>query len=230
MARWSVSPQLKGHATAYFVGFFVVLLFFFAPVLIELYYPQAAPVAAAFVWVTDTFGRGFGALTFFMALYMLCSLSNDAYQALARLCSTPTHGPIALENGTAEPAALHPAGTHIAADAPTAAESKPTLFNKIVSLFSSTYFFTRQCMIGDIVSLKRPLLENLGSVLVYILHGLEVVFAVFLVLVFVAWLKKKSSAAAAAEGGAAEQPTNQRVEVLDGVATVEKGYMEAEKV
>jgi hypothetical protein len=32
---------------------------------------------------------------------------------------------------------------------------------------------------------------------VYILRGLEVVFAVFLVLVFVAWLKKQSSAAVA---------------------------------
>lgn len=144
MARWSVSvkPRLEGHATAYFVCIFVIILFFLAPVLIELYYPQAASVAAAFVWVTDKFGRRFGALTFFMALYMLCSLSNDAYQGLTRLCSTPTPGPIALENGTTAPAAPHPTGTHITADAPTAAESKPTLFNKIVSLFSSTYFLS----------------------------------------------------------------------------------------
>jgi hypothetical protein len=91
----------------------------------------------------------------------------------------------------------------------------------IFSLLSSSYCFIQQWFIADIVSLRRPLLENLAAALLYTLRGLDVIFVSFLILVFVIWLKKRPSYAVA-------QAPARPVEVLfNGVATKEeKEYME----
>lgn len=55
------------------------------PILIESYYPQAAPVAVAARWIVDKSWRGFTTATFFVALYALFSVLNDARVYLAGL-------------------------------------------------------------------------------------------------------------------------------------------------
>jgi hypothetical protein len=227
MARSSVSTG------AYIKGLVIFTIFVttitFTPLLIDLYYPQATSVRAAFVWARNTFARGFAALTLLGAIYNICSLSSDAYKWLSGLRSTsPATGPIALEDGTAEPPVpAVPTDTDASTEAPA---PKPSVIGRIFSLASCSYYFIQQWYLDDIVSLKRPLLENLGSVLLYILRGFEVLFALFLILVFVMWMKKGSSDVAAAEGVPAAPAPAAPVQVLfdDGVPTKEeKEYMEA---
>ncbi|KAJ7621695.1 hypothetical protein DFH06DRAFT_770328 [Mycena polygramma] len=191
----------KLYVKAYVIGFLGALFFLLTPVLIEAYYPEAAPVAQAFVWVTDTTARGLGALSFVMAIGLIVSLCNSTRKGLVRLCTrraSPATGPISLEDGTAETDAEVTPPT--ASPTPAAADkSKPTIISKVLSLLSFTYFFTRQVMLNELVSFDRPVLDNVLAVALYVLRGLEVVFAAFLVLLFVAWIRYKKPAAPAAE-------------------------------
>ncbi|KAJ7861871.1 hypothetical protein B0H13DRAFT_1112411 [Mycena leptocephala] len=147
---------------------------------------------------------------------MFCSLINDAHKWLTG--ASPATRPVTLEDGTIDPAALGVAGT----DSPAPAEStESTVMVNVFSLLSFSYYFIQQWFIADIVSLRRPLLENLAAALLYTLRGLDVTFVSFLILVFVIWLKKRPSYAVA-------QAPARPVEVLfNGVATKEeKEYME----
>jgi hypothetical protein len=232
MAQMSANTS-KAYVRGYYIFCLVLILFFLAPALMDRYYPEAPALARATVgWFRDTLSRGFAALTFLAAIYNICSLSSDAYKWLSGLRSaSPATGPIALEDGTAEPVEpTLPSGTgsEAAPETPAEAEAKPSLFGRIFSLLSCSYFFIQQWFIDGIVSLKRPLLENLGSVLLYILRGFEVLFALFLIMVFVAWVKQSSSGAAAAEGvTAAPAPAPAPVLFDDGVPTKEeKEYMQ----
>ncbi|KAJ6505828.1 hypothetical protein C8R47DRAFT_1066704 [Mycena vitilis] len=193
----------KVYVKAYLAGCLIAVFLILTPVLIEAYYPQAAPVAEALVWVTDTISRGFGALCFVMAVGLFGSLTNSSRKGLVRLFTrraSPATGPISLEDGTADAEApLTPPAA--AADATPAAadKAKPTIVSKVLSLLSFTYFFTRQVMLNELVSFDRPALDNVLAVALYVLRGLEVVFAAFLALLFVAWLRYKKPAAPAAE-------------------------------
>jgi hypothetical protein len=97
----------------------------------------------------------------------------------------------------------------------------------IFSLLSSSYCFIQQWFIADIVSLRRPLLENLAAALLYTLRGLDVIFVWVLILVFVIWLKKQPSDAAA------QAPAPPAEMLFNGVATIptkeEKEYMETNR-
>ncbi|KAJ7621699.1 hypothetical protein DFH06DRAFT_770387 [Mycena polygramma] len=192
----------KVYVKAYLAGCVIAVFLIVTPVLIETYYPQAAPVAEALVWVTNTISRGFGALCFVMAVGLLGSLGNSARKGLVRLCTrraSPATGPISLEDGTAEAEApLTPPAAAADATPATAEKSKPTIVSKVLSLLSFTYFFTRQVMLNELVSFDRPALDNVLAVALYVLRGLEVVFAMFLALLFVAWVRYKKPAAPAA--------------------------------
>jgi len=215
VAVWYRQREVCGSATDHYRHVEIYRCF-----LIERYYPDVASVAAAFVWVMDTASLGFTAATFCMALIMLCVFVNDAHKWLTS-ARTRSASPVALEDGTAVPA---PAPT------PTPDVEEPahlTLTSKLIYFTTSSYFFSRQILANDVVSSERPLLENLGSALLYILRGLEVLFAVYLVLVFVAWLKKRPGAAAP-EVGAAQTPAPP-VEVLFEAVDVEDEKDEKEK-
>ncbi|KAJ7621685.1 hypothetical protein DFH06DRAFT_1143428 [Mycena polygramma] len=187
----------KLYVKAYVIGFLGALFFLLTPVLIEAYYPVAAPVAAAFDWVNDTAARALGALSFVMAIGLILSLGNSARKGLVLFCTRrarPAAGPISLEDGTAE---VEPPLTP---PAPVVADkSKPTLLSQLLSLLSFTYFFTRQCMLNELVSFDRPVLENVLAVALYVLRGLEVLFALFLALLVAAWVRHKKPAAPTAE-------------------------------
>jgi hypothetical protein len=236
MARSSVSTR------AYFKGLAILaIILLFTPLLIDLYYPQATSVRAAFVWTRNRFTRGFAAFAFLGAIYNICSLSTDAYKWLSGLRSTsPATGPIALEDGTTEPPIpAVPTDTDASTEAPVFSflpslygrAPKPSVIRRIFSLASCSYYFILQWYLDDIVSLNRPLLENLGSVLLYILRGFEVLFALFLIKVFVVWMEKGSSVAAA-EGVTAAPAPAAPLQILldDGVPTKEeKEYVQVEE-
>ncbi|KAJ6568909.1 hypothetical protein B0H19DRAFT_1134201 [Mycena capillaripes] len=185
----SAKAYVKGCAIAFLGTIFLLL----TPVLIERHYPEAAPVAAAFVWVTDSIACGLSSLIFLLASVLFVSLIIDARKGIASLCGArPAIGPISLEEGTAEPAAPTPP-TGADAVAPAPAASEPGVFRKLLSLACFISFLTSQFSRVDIVSLQRPVLENLVFVALYLLRGCEVLFAGFLVLLFVAYLKLKST-------------------------------------
>jgi hypothetical protein len=221
---------VRAYIKFYAIFFLVSLSFLLTPVLLERYYPDspaAAMAAAACVWVTDTFARGFSALCLCMALAMFSMLLSDARQWLTRPRGA---SPIALEDGTAVPPTPTTANaeTDASAEAPAIAV-KATLASKLFSFVSCTYFFVRNIFINDVVSLDRPVLENLADAALYILRGFEVLFAAFLVLVFVAWLKKNRSDGAAEPEVAVGAPAAP-VEVLfdDGMVD-EKDLLKAEE-
>jgi hypothetical protein len=64
----------------------------------------------------------------------------------------------------------------------------------------------------DVVSLKRPLRENLGSALLYILRGLRLLFPAGLIFLFVVW--RKNLRAAVEDSSAPSAASTPRIEIL----------------
>ncbi|KAJ7233599.1 hypothetical protein B0H12DRAFT_167967 [Mycena haematopus] len=174
-----VSSFLKSYCKGALYGLVFAVLFICAPTLIDRYYPAAAPLAVALRWVADKGMAGLTAATFFLWILMFCLLVGDARKFVRRVMSAraaPPTGPISLEDGTAVPAV--PATTADAAPTPTAA------------------------ITTDVISLHRPLPENVGAALKYVLQGCEVLFALFLVLVVIVGVKKQWRGDAAGEAPA----------------------------
>ncbi|KAJ7037172.1 hypothetical protein C8F04DRAFT_1093649 [Mycena alexandri] len=202
----------KAYIKAYVIGFLATLLLLLTPTLIERYYPQAAPMATALVWLTDSIACGLSTLSVIMGSGLLISLLEDACNGIARLCGArPATGSISLEEGTTEPApvsSVEPAfttdtSTDTAQPSPTASE--PGVGRKLLSLACFIYFLTSQFRRGNIVSLERPVLENLLTVWEYLVRGCKVVVTGFLLLtvLFAAYLWLKFTGARTA----AEAPT-----------------------
>ncbi|KAJ7016445.1 hypothetical protein C8F04DRAFT_1161811 [Mycena alexandri] len=182
----------KAYIKAYVIGFLATLLLLLTPTLIERYYPQAAPMATALVWLTDSIACGLSTLSVIMGSGLLISLLEDACNGIARLCGArPATGSISLEEGTTEPAPVLPS--------PTASE--PGVGRKLLSLACFIYFLTSQFRRGNI----RPVLENLLTVWEYLVRGCKVVVTGFLLLtvLFAAYLWLKFTGARTA----AEAPT-----------------------
>ncbi|KAJ7159676.1 hypothetical protein C8R46DRAFT_372829 [Mycena filopes] len=176
------------------------LVAFFAPLLTEVYYPAAAPVATALVWFTDAIGRGIAAAAFFSLLATLALFVRDIRRRITGASAAPTPTPAALEAATTD------------SDTPT---SEPSLTQKLLSTVLMSCFLVRQCLRDDVLSRERPLLENALSALVYLFHGLEVLFALFLLLVCLVVVFRRS-AAGVADADAVPAATTQpeAVEVL----------------
>ncbi|KAF8185310.1 hypothetical protein K438DRAFT_1974019 [Mycena galopus ATCC 62051] len=210
MAEMSIPTRT--YIKGYCVFCTVLALSYLPPVVIERHYPEAtwgAPVAEAFRWITDTGSRGLAATHFCAAIVALGMLAIDAYKWLTRIGAT---GPIALEDGTAVPA-------FEGVPPPT---SQLNLASKLVLLFSSIYFVAIQIFLAKVVSLERPLAENIGSALMYILRGfqtLQFVYPTFLLFVYFAWMKERRSAAAAVAAQASRGATAAPVEVEDEVSS-----------
>ncbi|KAJ7855490.1 hypothetical protein B0H14DRAFT_2754609 [Mycena olivaceomarginata] len=169
------------------IGFLITLFLLLSPLLIERYYPQAAPVAAAFVRITDTILCGLDSLLFLTVLALGFLLIN-----LARNSRCSAAGAIALEDGTADPTVTSPpTGADEAAPVPAASESSAW------SSLTSLAFFTYSCSLGfrftrrTMVFSHRPMLQNIGDLVVYLLRGFAVLFIAFLLMRFGAYLKLK---------------------------------------
>ncbi|KAJ7604177.1 hypothetical protein DFH06DRAFT_316563 [Mycena polygramma] len=172
-------------------GFSIYLLLLFTPLLqaTGAYFPQAATVVATVVWVRDAGAHAFGAFSFLMVITLLLSLGNDVRKGLERLCThraSSTIGPLSLEDGTA--------GKHIHAPIP-ATKYKHTLLVKAVALFLFGAFFTSRCFLDDLLSLDKPVLDNILAVALYLLQGLEDLSVLFSILLVVAWVQYKRPAA-----------------------------------
>ncbi|KAJ7144185.1 hypothetical protein C8R44DRAFT_759576 [Mycena epipterygia] len=229
MAQTSI--PLRTWVKFYVSFFFIALFFLLAPVLIEAYYPAAAPVAAVCVWFTETFACGFTSLTLMMAITMLSMLGSDFRGWVMRVWArraSPATGPIALEDGIATPAPA-PTDADATAEAPAAkaeATTPPTITSKLVSLTSCSSFFARNLFTADVVALDRPVLDNIGATALYILRGFEVLFAVFLGLVFVAYVKQQRAAGVTAGPATEAQAPVQPVQVLVDVVVEVKDEKE----
>ncbi|KAJ6568956.1 hypothetical protein B0H19DRAFT_1134296 [Mycena capillaripes] len=176
----------------------------FIPIIFNRFYPNAGPAAAFLVWLADGAASGFAVFSLFMSLDMLRLLVRDGFNRLCRSESgSPAPGPIALEDGTAEPAtapAPSPStGTSSTAD-PTAVEilATPSALGKVVCVISYGYSFIQLAFMKDVMSLQRPLLANVGSTLMFILRGSEVLATAFILVLLVARFKRRSTTAEAA--------------------------------
>ncbi|KAJ7852249.1 hypothetical protein B0H13DRAFT_2673946 [Mycena leptocephala] len=196
----TISPKFR-------VVFFSVALFFvlIVPLLLEVYYPQVA-----FSWITDSIFCGFAALAFVNTLFLLPSaLVHDVRQWLygvAQPGSTSVPAALALQRLRSEPTKLSP---------------------ELVSISFSAFVVSGLWAKDDVVSLKRPLVENVRAALFYTLRGLEVLFVgllVLMVLVFLAWLKNGSQSGA----GALAQTIEMSLDEVHGVSEKEKEYINTE--
>ncbi|KAJ6505816.1 hypothetical protein C8R47DRAFT_1066693 [Mycena vitilis] len=154
----------------YALGALGALLYLLIPFVIETYFPQAAPIAAAFTWTTDAATRGLCAIYFLIALGLLVSLVVDTRNGLVRMCTRRTTRPVSLEE----------------ADLTTAA---PTLA-RTLGKFPAFLFFSGLLSF----SLKQPAAESVLAAVLYVLSGLEVLFVLFLVSAL-AWVKFRSAPA-----------------------------------
>ncbi|KAJ7208905.1 hypothetical protein GGX14DRAFT_395530 [Mycena pura] len=181
----AIAPKTLQKGCA--IGFLITLFLLLSPLLIERYYPQFAPVAAAFVQITDTILCGLDSLLFltvlalgFLLIYLACNSRRSAA------------GAIALEDGTADPTApAPPTGADDVAPVPAASES--SAWSNLTSYALLTYSwslgsrFTRKAMAFS----HRPMIQKLGALSVYLLRGFAILFVAFLLMHFVTYLKLK---------------------------------------
>ncbi|KAJ7115285.1 hypothetical protein C8R44DRAFT_855319 [Mycena epipterygia] len=196
-----------------FVGTF---LLFLAPTVLESY-PQTAALASALTWVGNKVSQGVTTFIFLIAVCMLSSLVGDFRAWLTSTAAPITPTPAELEDGTATPPSELPvpdaaaAAAAAAAATPTepAANAKPSTLRAILTLICSGVYFAFDFFQRDIVSLDKPLLENVGAALLFLLRGFEIIFVMFLVLVVGARLamgSRSARRAAVAEAAAAAAP------------------------
>ncbi|KAF7367789.1 hypothetical protein MSAN_00843100 [Mycena sanguinolenta] len=204
----TMSNQVKLCFRAYCIFCMVVAFSYLPPVLIEEYYPAAAPVAAVFVWITDTGSHALAAVMSCLALAMLGLLMKDAYKGLARALSTNPTGPIALEDGTAVPTATG-STPNAGVETPQRTQLPLTATRKLLLLFIFSSFCTQQFFLSGVVSVNRPLLQNIGAALMFILRGfqvLQLLYPAFMIVVAITMIKKRRAERAAAQAGNAQVP------------------------
>ncbi|KAJ7115291.1 hypothetical protein C8R44DRAFT_794390 [Mycena epipterygia] len=149
---------------------------------------------------------GYSALAVIVLVAFLCSLLSDAHRWLTGASETTAPTPAELEAGTASTA---PEPTTPEADTtptPSTASAKLSinakLSTKLVMVPAIGLVVLYLLVKCDVVSLDKPLLENIGAALLFFLLGLEVDFAVLVLLFFGAlitqgWRSRRGAAAAA---------------------------------
>ncbi|KAJ7115298.1 hypothetical protein C8R44DRAFT_794403 [Mycena epipterygia] len=163
-------------------------------------YPPMVTLALAFIWVAEKIVAGYAALAVIVIVALLCTLASDAHRWLTGAPETTAPTPAELEAGTASTA---PEPTTPEADTPsnpsTASTKLSTRLVMVPAIGLVVLYILVRC---DVVSLDKLLLENIGAVLLYFLHGLEVDFAVLVLLFFGAlitqgWRSRRTAAAVA---------------------------------
>ncbi|KAJ6474477.1 hypothetical protein C8R47DRAFT_1144247 [Mycena vitilis] len=157
MARWLMS--------ALAAGWFLALSSIVATESKSVY-PQPGPAAASFFAVCEALVRGYAALVLSLTLAVLCALGKS-------LCtSRPAAGPITLEDGStesdSESSELPPDTAMMDVLVPP-----PSLLGKLSCLAMFTYALAQQWAAGDVVSLQRPLRENVLGAALYIMRRIS---------------------------------------------------------
>lgn len=191
--------------------------------------PATAPMAAAFTSMGaagDRLVEGFTILALIRVATLLYSLVRNAHtQLIGGPAATPTPTPAQLESGDAP--TLH--------ELMRRAEVNKTTMGKLVSLtlaincLASIHYISEHDIVS-IMFLKKPLLENLGAILLFILRGLEVVFISLLLIGTVAWLVWRGiRSAEAAPDPSIEAPFGEEGVAKEFPPSIEKESTEAAK-
>ncbi|KAJ6505387.1 hypothetical protein C8R45DRAFT_1209155 [Mycena sanguinolenta] len=157
-------------------------LFIFSPTILRRYPgPYTTPLADVLAWLVDKFMQGLGSLSFSIALFLGSSLANDAYRGLTG-AAAPAPGspsPMELEEGAATPPEAQPTAEVTPTAAPVPVSSNKTLVaGKILGVlfFSACVPFFLFLFTNGLISSSKPLMENVGALLLYLLRGWEVLF------------------------------------------------------
>ncbi|KAJ6605363.1 hypothetical protein DFH09DRAFT_1121249 [Mycena vulgaris] len=243
MARQAIHRKRLG------ISVLLLVLFAIAPDILRSY-PQTAALAVGLDWLWEKCNEGAAALNFVVAVYIWYSVMSDlrAWFTGAPRESIPT--PAELEDGTARAHTLHELSVLEAEVAGTEPPTPPTpevvasattttrdIAWAIVSTLLFLYLFFRH----DATVLEGPPLEIIGTVAVYILHGLEVLLVALILLGGVRWFTGIGWSAADAFGATTQSEATAAapVEVLfdeEAVAedsppskTKEEEFVEMEK-
>ncbi|KAJ7767874.1 hypothetical protein DFH07DRAFT_769400 [Mycena maculata] len=151
-------------------------------------FPQPADSAPPLLWARDEREKGIIVVSLIFAIYFTHSLFSDVRKRLAR---PPTPMATDLENSAVLDLIVLEAAAPARARRPTPFETrKSSTTNKVVAFALGAYTFLGHLFTQGIASLKRPLLENVGAMLLFIRRGLEVICVSVLLVVFMAWLIK----------------------------------------
>ncbi|KAJ7835124.1 hypothetical protein B0H14DRAFT_2797199 [Mycena olivaceomarginata] len=198
MPQWFISRKAARKGFSIYCA---LILSFFIPVIFNRWYPNAGPAATFLVWIVDSAANGFVVFSLLMSLNMLRILVKDGFSRLSGSGTTPR--PITLEDGTAEPAptpAVPASSTD--PDAMVDVFAVPSTTGKIFCVICYGYTFIQQAFLKGVMSLQRPLLDNVGSTLMFILRGAQVLGAAALVALLVTLVKRRSTAAEAVQAPA----------------------------
>ncbi|KAF7367799.1 hypothetical protein MSAN_00844100 [Mycena sanguinolenta] len=201
-----------------FTFYVSIFLFFLSPSLLRLYPgPYTTPLADVVDWLGNKVTQAIAALALLAALTLGSSLTYDTYRWLtggaAPVPATPS--PTELEEGTATtPEAQSVAVEANAESTPAAAavpvsskkSKQPTLAGKIGGfLFSSGFVAFDLFTTNGLISSSKPLVENVGDVLLYLLRGWEALFLIMTLACAMAWVHKRYLAPAAVTQAAAPE-------------------------
>ncbi|KAJ6505502.1 hypothetical protein C8R45DRAFT_972894 [Mycena sanguinolenta] len=190
-------------------------LFFISPAILRRYPgPYTTSIADVLALLGDKFMQGMASFAFFTALILGAGLAFDAYRGLtgAAAPASVSPSPTQLEEGAATTTEIQPAvveanaeGTPAAAPVPASSKKTPTLAGKIGGFLLCSGFTAWDLFVAtDLVSSSKPLAENVGDVLLYLLRGWEVLFFILCLTCVAAWVHKRYLAPAAVTQAAPE--------------------------
>ncbi|KAJ7461298.1 hypothetical protein B0H11DRAFT_1923576 [Mycena galericulata] len=187
MAPVSHSLKTAAKAVTVFVIFFAFVALLPYIILTPETYPHARDFAVAFpwvaVWITEKFLQGAAVFSLIAALATLCTILHDVYGWLTSRATAASTAPTPadLENGSVpgldDVAALE---AEVTAAYPPKPKPNPSAVRRIVNSALFIFYFVYIFLSLNVVSLDKPLLENIGATSVFILNGLEVDFVFFL--------------------------------------------------
>jgi len=206
--------------------------------------PQTAFLAPGCLWVAEKLLNGFAVLSLIVVVVTIVVGLNQAYtwltsrrpEAVGAVPATPT--PAELEDGTAPTPTLIDLEETAVPAAATTPSPKSGKLATVLSLALNTYVVVNYILTNDVVSLQKPVLENVAAALMFVLRGLEVIFvALLLVGVLGVCLHKRRARAPASAPGTELPTTAPAVVSNEAVAVVvvetplskeEKEFMEVE--
>ncbi|KAF8185308.1 hypothetical protein K438DRAFT_1836855, partial [Mycena galopus ATCC 62051] len=168
-------PSLVRRLAVAYAIYFITFLFFISPSILRRHLagPYAIPLADTIAWLTDTITQAMASMMLFLAVCTALSIGCDVWRWLAPTTSTDAiTTPTELEQGT--PPQLAASEPEIAGALPPAVNLRkmpPTLMSKLVRLIPTTGSFAFFFWSDNVVSLERPLLENLRETALYLLRG-----------------------------------------------------------
>ncbi|KAJ7601944.1 hypothetical protein DFH06DRAFT_1399791 [Mycena polygramma] len=166
-------------AKGYVLGLLLISFALFTPILVTRY-TEMGLLAASLYWTAETCTLGFTAIMFILALITFCALILDIHKFLAA-------EPIALDD--------HIATMAVQTSPPIPYTmvnllEPPTFIGKVFIILCLTYFVQVQWNYKHVVSMQRPLLDNLSAAALYLLQGAGVV-CIVLFLLLVIWRIRK---------------------------------------